>query len=200
MIGYLKLSKVAKDLNVTKATLWNWKHKGNINFTKIGSMNFISLNDYKRLMGIKDKQEELVVIYCRVSNSTNKNNLYTQKKRLIDYCNARGYKVYKVIEEYGSGINDKRPKLQKLLKDQDFTKIVIEHKDRLTRLGFNYIETLLNKNNKQIEVVNNVDTDKEDIIQDFVSIITSYCAKIYGKRRSNRKTEQLIKELNNDKI
>jgi len=65
-------------------------------------------------------------------------------------------------------------------------------------LGFNYLEVLLNKNNKKIEVVNFVDTDEEDIIQDFVSIITSYCARIYGKRRSKRKTEKLIKELQNE--
>lgn len=49
-----------------------------------------------------------------------------------------------------------------------------------------------------IEVVNNVDTDEEDIVQDFVSIITSFTARIYGKRRSKRKTEQIIKELKTD--
>lgn len=63
------------------------------------------------------------------------------------------------------------------------------------KFGFNYIEKLLNKNNIEIEVVNNAENDKEDIIQDFVSIITSYCARIYGKRRSKRKTEKLIIEL-----
>ena len=51
------------------------------------------------------------------------------------------------------------------------------------------------KDGKEIEVVNNAEDDKENIIQDFVSIITSYCARIYGNRRSKRKTEQLIKEL-----
>jgi putative resolvase len=117
---------------------------------------------------------------------------------LLNYCNAKGYKVEKIIEEFGSGINDKRPKLEKLLKEQDFTKIVVEHKDRLSRFGFNYLEVLLNKNNIDIEVINNVDTDEEDIIQDFISIITSYCARIYGKRRSKRNTEKLIKELNNE--
>lgn len=71
-----------------------------------------------------------------------------------------------------------------------------EHKDRLTRLGFNYLELYCKSHNKQIEVVNNVDTDKEVIIQDFISIITSYCAKIYGKRRSKTKTESIIKKLN----
>ena len=107
-------------------------------------------------------------------------------------------KIHKIIKEIGSGINDSRVKLTNLLISDDYTKIVIEHKDRLTRIGFNYIKILLENKGKQIEVINECDSDKEDLIQDFVSIITSYCAKIYGKRRSNRKTEQLIKKLKED--
>lgn len=72
---------------------------------------------------------------------------------------------------------------------------MVEHKDRLTRFGFNYIEKLLNKNDIKIEVVNQVEEGNEDIIQDFVSVITSFCARIYGKRRSKRKTEELIQEM-----
>ena len=67
-------------------------------------------------------------------------------------------------------------------------------------MGFGYIETLLNSLNKQIEVVNNIDGVKEDIIQDFVSIITSYCSKIYGDRRSKRNTELLIKNLQENNV
>ena len=196
--GYIKISKVARDLNVSVQTLWNWKNKGEIEFHKVGSLNCLEIETYNKLMGISNTKKQRVVIYCRVSSTVNKENLKTQKERLINYCNAKGYTVHSVIEEFGSGINDRRPKLQKLLNEQDFTLLVIEHKDRLTRLGFNYIETLLNKVGIQIEVVNNVDTDQEDLIHDFVSIITSYCARIYGKRRSKRKTETLIKELKHD--
>lgn len=194
----IKISKFAKDLEITKMTLWNWKNSGKLNFHKIGSMNYVDIETYNKFLGIKNYEEEKIVIYCRVSSSENKSNLNRQKERLVSYCNAKGYKVHKIIEEIASGINDKRPKLITLLKNDDFTKIVVEHKDRLTRVGFNYIELLLNLKNKSIEVVNNVETDKEDIIQDFVSIITSYCARIYGQRRTKRKTEELIKHLNND--
>jgi predicted site-specific integrase-resolvase len=196
-----KITDVATQLGVSRATLYNWRKSGIIEFEKSesGGLNFISENTYNKLLNIeKETLEEKVIIYCRVSSTVNKKNLYTQKERLINYCNAKGYQIYKIIEEFGSGINDKRPKLQKLLEEQDFTKIVVEHKDRLSRLGFNYLEVLLNKSNKKIEVVNSVDTDEEDIIQDFVSIITSYCARIYGKRRSKRKTEKLIKELKDE--
>ena len=71
----------------------------------------------------------------------------------------------------------------------------MEHKDRLTRFVFNYIETLLKNRGGEIVVINQVTSDKEDLIQDFISVITSFCARIYGQRRSKRSTEKLIKEL-----
>jgi putative resolvase len=194
----IKLSKFANDLKVTKKTLWNWKDKGLLKFHKIGSMNYVDQETYNKFLHQKTKQEQKVIIYCRVSSTVNKSNLETQKQRLTDYCAAKGYKVDKIITEFGSGLNDKRPKLQKILEDGDFTKIVIEHKDRLTRFGFNYLEILLKSQGKSIEVINNVETDREDIIQDFVSIITSFSARIYGQRRSKRKTEKLIKHLENN--
>jgi predicted site-specific integrase-resolvase len=195
MEHYIKISKLAKDLGVTKQTIWNWKYSGKIQFHKLGYLNYVDIDTYNGLLGIKEKKEEKVVIYCRVSSAVNKSNLITQKERLVNYCNAKGYKVYKVIEEFGSGLNDKRPKLEFLLKSGDFTKIVVEHKDRLCRHGFNYLETLLNRDNKEIEVVNEPLDDKDDLMQDFIAVITSYCARLYGKRRSRRKTEQIIKEL-----
>lgn len=192
----IKISKLAKDLGVTTTTLYNWWRKGDIEFIKSTTgRNFVSSETYNKFMGIKETKEEKVIIYCRVSSTENKSNLKTQEDRLITYCNAKGYKVHKCISEVGSGINDNRSKLIKIFKDDDYTKIVVEHKDRLTRLGFNYIETLCSVMGKEIEVINNVETNEEDLIQDFVSIITSFCARIYGQRRSKRKTEKLIKEL-----
>lgn len=196
----IKIAKLAKDLGVTKATIYNWKNDGKINFVKSKTnRNFVTLQDYHDLIGVKDNKESKNVIYCRVSSTQNKNNLKTQKERLIAYCEAKGYSIHKIIEEFGSGINDKRPKLEKLILEGDFSKIIIEHKDRLSRLGFNYLEMLCKITGKEIEIVNNIQTDEEDIIQDFVSIVTSFCARIYGKRRSKRITEKLIQELKNQK-
>lgn len=193
--NFIKISKLAKDLGVTKQTLWNWKYNGEIDFVKVGGLNCVTKETYNNLLGIENKKKQSVVIYCRVSSTENKTNIETQKQRLLSYCNAKGYQVSEVIQEFGSGINDKRPKLEKLLKQQNFTKLVVEHKDRLTRVGFNYINTLLNFNQIEVEVVNSSEDDKTDLIQDFISIITSYCARIYGNRRSKIKTEKLIKEL-----
>lgn len=196
-----KLSKVAKDLKITKQTLWNWKHKGMIEFCTgpIEGYNYIDKETYQNLMGIEEIKSNKVVIYCRVSSSQNKSNLETQKERLISFANAKGLHVHQVIEEIGSGFNDKRPKLQKLLKKNDFDTIIVEHKDRLCRSGFNYLEVLLENLDKKIVVVNEADLDKKSLIEDFVSIITSYSARIYGQRRTKRATETIIQSLKSEK-
>ena len=80
----------------------------------------------------------------------------------------------------------------KIFKDKKATRIVVEHKDRLTRFGFNYLKELFDG---EIFVVNEADDSKQDLIQDFISVITSFCARIYGQRRSKRKTEKIIEEL-----
>lgn len=190
----IKLSEYAKLHGISYRTAQNWYYRGLIK----GAYKSASNGTYVKVEENSDSRAECVVIYCRVSSSKNKTNLETQASRLTDYCNAKGYQVSKVIKEVGSGVNDKRNKLSKLLDDKKVTRIVVEHKDRLTRFGFNYLNILLSRLNVELEVVNNVDDAKDDIIEDFVSIITSFCARIYGQRRSKRKTEKLIQELETD--
>lgn len=74
-----------------------------------------------------------------------------------------------------------RKQLSKILKDNKYDKIIFEHKDRLTRFGFNYIQLLTGN---RIEVINEVKGGDEDIIQDFISIIHCFSARIYELHRS----------------
>ena len=98
-----------------------------------------------------------------------------------------------MIKECASGVNDSRTKLSAILDNPKVTRIVVEHKDRLTRFGFNYIKLLFKG---EIIVINDTENKcEEDLMSDFISIITSFCARIYGKRRTRRKTESIIKEL-----
>lgn len=188
MIEY-KVSEYAKKNKVTNRTVWNWISDGQLSIrrTETGRVRII----------VDENKEKSVAIYARVSSSENKDNLDRQKERLVSYCNAKGYKVSKIVAEIGSGLNDERPKLESLLGDNTIDVIVVEHKDRLCRFGLNYIQKLLALQGREIEIINPVDDDKEDLFEDFVSIITSFCARIYGQRRTKRKTEQLIKELEN---
>lgn len=188
----MKLSQYAKLNSLTYRTALNHFNRGLIpNAVQLPSGAIIIREDINN----KEQHELKVATYARVSTSENKSNLETQSERLVSYSNARGYKVCKIVKEIASGLNDKRPKLLELLKDKSIDVIVVEHEDRLTRFGFNYIETLLASSNRKIEVINPPTNDKEDLIQDFISVITSFCAKIYGQRRHKRHTEKIIKEL-----
>jgi predicted site-specific integrase-resolvase len=104
-----------------------------------------------------------------------------------------------VVCEIGSGLNDNRKKLESILLDKSITKIVVEHSDRFSRFGMNYIKKLLELDDRTVEVINTQNSDRDDLMQDFVSIITSFTARLYGQRRSRRNTEKLIKELEENK-
>ena len=196
---YIKASEYAKKMSLHIRTVYRYYHNGKIKgYQDKETGTIFILNPFKNKR--EDNLENKVVLYARVSSNENKNNLDSQLERLRLFAIAKGYQVVKEIKEVGSGLNDNRSKLNYLLEKElkEFKILLVEHKDRLTRFGFNYIDILLKSHNKQIEVINLVDSDKEDLIQDFVSVITSFCARIYGQRRSKRKIEKLIKELEDE--
>ena len=190
----MKLSEYARQNNITYRTAQRHWANGMIPGKQLATGTIVVFEDDKKEI-VKPKILQ-VATYARVSSSKNKYNLDTQQSRLINYANAKGYQTAFNIKEIGSGLNDSRPKLLELLSNKDIDIILVEHKDRLTRFGFKYIETLMEQQGRKIEVINNLDDDKDDLIQDFISVITSFCARIYGQRRSKRSTEKLIKELN----
>jgi putative resolvase len=198
----MRLSTYAKESGISYKTAWRWWKSGLISGTQLPTGTVILDNAGKNSSSSKNPKDIRVVIYSRVSSSQNKANLESQAKRLMEYSVAKGYQVVKVTKEIGSGLNDSRPKLLEILnKDLNtFDILVVEHSDRLTRFGASYIQSALNLTNRKLEIVNVVDTDEQDLVQDFVSVITSFCARLYGKRRSKRKTEKLIEELKKDEV
>lgn len=190
----MKLSKWSKKLGISYQTAWNLYKQGKVP----GAYQLLSGTIIVPDETINNQKPEYVVTYSRVSSAENKSNLERQSKRLVDFCNANGWQVYQEIKEIGSGLNDNRPKLIKILESGKPSKLVVEHKDRLTRFGFRFIEIVCKKICCEIIIVNNIENDRDDLMQDFVSIITSFCARLYGLRRSKRKTEQIIKDLEND--
>jgi putative resolvase len=193
----MKLSDYAIAQGVTYKTAWRWFRSGQISGRQMPSGTII-VDLPASPQATVTSISSTAAVYARVSSSENKANLENQAERVAAYCAAKGWKVRDVVKEIGSGLNDQRPKLLKLLTDDDIALIVVEHKDRLTRFGFTYIEALLRQRGRRIEVINEADGAKEDLIQDFISIITSFCARIYGQRRAKRKTEKILAELQAD--
>lgn len=192
----MKLSEYARRIGVKRHTAYRWFKRGEIpNAVQLPS-GTIYVPDEIFETEMKSKQG-LTVVYARVSSSEQrKTNLETQVERLTQFAIANGWVVDKVIKEVGSGLNDERKKLTELLlSDEPIARIIVEHKDRLTRFGFNYLEILAKKQGFEIIVVNPTVTDQEDLMLDFTSIITSFCARLYSRRRAKRRTEEIIQTL-----
>ena len=186
----MKLSQYAKQQGISYSTALRWWHQGVIRGYQAPSGTIIVETESQQA-----RAPERVVIYARVSSTEHKENLERQVEQLVQYCSVRGYQVAQVVKEIASGVNESRPKLLALLKDRQATRIVVEHKDRLTRFGFRYLETLLELQGRTIEVVNVAENDKEDLISDLVAIVYSFTARLYGQRRAKRKTERIVQEL-----
>lgn len=185
----MKLSDYAKQQGVRYETAWRWFRDGKIAGHRVGKHTI--LVDVEK----PEIPTQRVAIYARVSSAENKPNLDSQAERLVAYCSAKGYQVDKVVKEIGSGVNDARPKLLHLLEDVNTTVIVGEHKDRLSRFGVRYIETLLRVQGRRLEIVNESENDQEDLLADLTALLYSFCARMYGLRRAKRKTEKIVQEL-----
>lgn len=186
-MNIIKLSEYAKREGIGYRAAWNRYKAGKIHNAFENENGGIMIN-----LSQKENKTPYTVVYARVSTNEQKKDIEGQTKRCIDFANANGLSVDKVVKEIASGLNDERPKLNDLLNDENITTIIVEHKDRLTRFGFNYIKTLLEQRPCNILVVNSVDTEKEDLMQDFISVITSFCARIYSKRRTKKQVEKII--------
>ena len=196
MKKYIKLSKYAKNHSITYGTALRHYHKGLLNGYQDETTKTIYIEEETKSVVNTNR----VALYSRVSSSENRKNAEKQLERLRMYSLAKGYTIVEEVIEVASGLNDNRPKLEKILKKDNYDILLVEYKDRLTRFGFNYIEVLLEKSQQRVEVINYIQEEKEDLINDLVSIITSFCARIYVQRRTKRKTEDLIKELKKEQL
>lgn len=189
MVIDVKLSEYARRNSISYHTAWRHFRDGKIPSARQLPTGTVVVDDEQT------EAAEYTVIYARVSSSENRDNLDAQANRLVRFCEARGWVVNEVVKECASGLNDQRPKLSKILSSRKATMVVVEHKDRLTRFGFNYIKLLYPE--CEFVVVNEAE-DQQDLFEDFTSLVTSFCARIYGRRRSRRVTERVIAAVQED--
>ena len=193
MRQYIKLSTWASHHDVTYKTAWRWFKDGKIEGyqDKLTNAIFVLAEDLE-----EQHKEDKAILYARVSSRDNEKSLDGQIERMRSFAAAKGYKVVEEIIEIASGLNEDRKGLWKAINHEEGNVLIVEHKDRLSRFGVRYIEELLSSKNKKLEIINEVvkkDKD-EEIMEDFVSIVTSFCSRIYGRKRKS-KTEKIIKEI-----
>lgn len=132
-----------------------------------------------------------VVAYCRVSSADQKDDLERQVGRVVSGATSLGLAVGQVVSEVGSGMNGHRRKLTRVLSDPAVTVVVVEHRDRLTRFGFEHLAASMAACGRRIVVLDDAETS-DDLVRDVTEVLTSLCARLYGRRSASRRAAKAV--------
>ena len=132
-----------------------------------------------------------IVGYARVSSAEQKPHLEHQANRLWAYAGENGIPLDEVVSEVASGLNDRRPKLRRLLGDPTVHTVIVEHRDRLARFGVDMVEAMLQARGGSLIVIDNAEVP-DDLVRDMTEILTCFCARLYGKRSAASKARRAV--------
>jgi predicted site-specific integrase-resolvase len=132
-----------------------------------------------------------VALYARVSSADQKSDLERQLGRLAEYASREKLTVVRSVSEIGSGLNGHRAKVMSLLADPSVHTVVVEHRDRLARFGSEYIEAAMSASGRKVVVVDQTEM-KDDLVQDMVDVLTSFCARLYGRRAAKNRAAKAL--------
>ncbi len=206
----LSIKEAAEILGVSDETLRNYERDGKLSptYTDGGHRRYKRI-DIEKFAGIYIEPitqvgTNRVAIYCRVSSheQKQKGDLERQIGRMTQEALKRGYKIVSVFDEVGSGMNDSRKKLHKLFELVETNQIdivLVEHKDRLSRFCFNYLVSYFKSYSVKIELVEEIlgKGYETELVEDILSLMASFNAKIYGKRSSqNRRKAEKVEVKN----
>ena len=131
------------------------------------------------------------VVYARVSSRDQRDDLDRQVGRVVEWATQNGYRPDEVVKEIGSGLNGNRRRLRRLVADRTVKTIVVEHRDRLCRFGCEYLESALAGRGTRILVMDDNEAD-DDLVRDVTEVMTSLCARLYGRRSARRRAEKAM--------
>lgn len=141
-----------------------------------------------------DTTEGGVALYARVSSADQKADLDRQVARLAVYAAEKSWRVTKMVKEIGSGLNGHRRGLMRLLHDPQITTVVVEHRDRLMRFGFEYVESVLAAQSRTLVVVDTTEVI-DDLVRDMTGMLTLLCARLYGRRAAEHRVKRALEAL-----
>lgn len=181
---------------ITSQTLYNWRKFGKIRYSKLPSGSFFYYDPLELL------NRKMNVIYSRVSNTSQKNDLERQIQVIQSFCVSNGFQVDHVYSDIGSGMNENRKSFQKMIKmitEGLVSNIFITYKDRLLRFGFGTFEKFCESFNTKIIILNATREEdfQEELTQDLMSIIHHFSMKFYSARRKQLKQfTKILKDEN----
>jgi putative resolvase len=194
----LLMKEACQLLGVTTKTIQRWDKEGKIKIVRTpGGRRRIPVSEVERLTGKSSSSQRKIAIYARVSSNDQKQK--GDLERQVEFIKGKissSFLLVETIGEVGSGLNDKRKgllKLMRLAKNGEITDLAIRYKDRLTRFGYGYLEEYFKSYYVTIHVMDETKTTKsvqEELADDLISIITSFSGKLYGLRSKKHKEIQ----------
>ena len=171
----MKSKEVLQLLGVSRVTLYKYVKNGIIKVTELDNGYYDY--DQKSVFKLLKKDNRKNILYARVSTYKQKNDLENQVNQLIEFCKNNNIKYDTIYKEISSGIDLNRTEFSKILDDvfhYRIANIYITYKDRLTRLSFTTLETILQKFGTQIIIINSLDIDKNNDNEIFCGLILLY--------------------------
>lgn len=190
-IVLMKLSQWAKQQGISYTTAWRmWKNgRLPVPAEQMPTGTVIVHAELPKTIG--------VALYARVSSSDQKNDLDRQLARLTEFAVANKLSIVDAVKEVGSGMNGHRRGLLRLLRDPKAQTIIVEHRDRLMRFGFEYVESTLAAQGRSVMVMESAEL-ADDVVRDLHEVIVSMCARLYGKRSAKNRAKKVMDALSHE--
>lgn len=186
----MKLSQWARQQGIRYETAWRWYRDGQLPVQAEQTATGTILVQAEQ--GPKSKGE--VALYARVSSADQKADLERQLGRLAQFASKQGLAVTRTVAEVGSGLNGHRAKLMNLLQTPSVATLVVEHRDRLSRFGFEFLEAALKAQGRSILVVEEKELD-DDLVRDMTEVLTSFCSRLYGRRSAKSRAKRALEAM-----
>ena len=146
---------------------------------------------------VPSRNDGRCVVYARVSSADQKEDLDRQVGRVVEWATLQGCRPDEVVKETGTGLNGDRRRLRRLVADPTVGTIVVEHRERLSRFGFEYLEGALAGRGARILVMEAGELE-DDLVRDVTGVLTSLCARLYGRRSARRRAERALTAAQED--
>lgn len=204
MSSIYRINEFANRVGRSVQTVRRWEKEGKLQAKRLPSGHrYFDESDVRALMGIAPEKKDTVV-YCRVSSASQKDDLASQVRAMEEYCRGAGIAVDVWVQEVGGGMNFKRKHFLHLvdrIQRGEIKKLLIAHKDRLMRFGFDLFHHMANENGCEIVVVNQESlSPQQEMVEDLMAIVHTFSCRLYGMRKYKKLIQEDFAEHKIDQV
>jgi putative resolvase len=188
----MKLSDWARANGVHPKTAYRWWRTGTLPVPARQINARVILVDDAASANRAAPELSAVGLYARVSSHDQRSDLDRQVARLSEWAAKAGARVLRIEAEVGSAMNGARAKVRRLLADPAVRTVVVEHRDRLGRMNVELVEAALSASGRSLVVLDPAEVD-DDLVRDMTEVLTSFCARLYGRRSARNRAEKALR-------